>query len=260
MNEEYIGTYQVTDQVEESSSRLDVGDDGYVLEIDQQSRLDPDDVFFKSPKNILFAIKDPDLKTGDEQYNYIKDYVSQAETVLFSNYFMDPDSGYAKYLDIPSFVDWYLINEIAKNNDAIFFSSVYMHLKRGEKLKMGAIWDFDLAFGDINYNNNQDPTGFYISKKTPWIIRLFKDSAFVAQVKERFTYFDGKRDSILSFINTEATALQWSALENNNKWKVLYANVWPNYAVFGSYNNEVTYLKNWFNTRMDWLKQAYATL
>jgi len=260
MNEEYIGTYEVTDQVEESSSRLDVGDDGYVLEIDQQSRLDPDDIFFKTPKNILFTIKDPDLEMGDEQYNYIKNYVSHAEGVLYSDYFTDPDSGYVKYLDIPSFVDWYLINEISKNNDVIFFSSVYMHLKRGEKLKMGAIWDFDLAFGDINYNNNQDPTGFYISKKTPWIVRLFKDSAFVAQVKERFAYFDSKRDSILSFINTEAAALRWSALENNNKWKVLYTNVWPNYAVFGSYNNEVTYMKNWLNTRMDWLAQAYDKL
>ena len=62
---------------------------------------------------------------------------------------------YRKYLDVNSFVDWYLVNEIAKNNDAVFWSSCYMNVSPNGKIKMGPLWDFDIAFGNINYNNNQ---------------------------------------------------------------------------------------------------------
>ena len=42
----------------------------------------------------------------------------------------------------------------------LFFSSCYMNITPGGKLKMGPVWDFDIALGNVNYNNNYDPTGF----------------------------------------------------------------------------------------------------
>lgn len=171
----------------------------------------------------------------------------------------DSAEGYAKYLDVASFVDWYLVNEISKNNDAVFFSSCYMNLKPGGKLKMGPVWDFDIAFGNINYNGNEDPEGFYV-KNSPWISRLFEDPAFVARVKERFAYFKSKKGDIFNNINENAAYLKESVVENNNKWGTLYEVLWPNYAVWGSYDNEVQYMKNWLNKRFDWLDKNLAGL
>ena len=122
INNEYLGVYQIVQKVEESSNRVNIGDDGYLLEVDQLSRLNPDDVFFET-NNYLFNIKDPNLDFGDNQYNIIKNYIEITENTLLGNNFTNPIEGYSKYIDVDSFVDWYLINEITKNNDAIFFSS-----------------------------------------------------------------------------------------------------------------------------------------
>ena len=44
-------------------------------------------------------------------------------------------------------------------------------------------------------------------------------------------------------------------IENNSRWQTLYMYTWPYYAIWGAYNNEVQYLKNWLDTRFDWLEQ-----
>lgn len=258
MNEVYIGTYLVMEKIETGSNRINVGDNGYVLEVDQLGRLAPDDVYFQT-MGLTITIKDPDVTPGDAKYNYIHQYVYMAEVALYSPNFTDTTEGYNKYLDVNSFVDWYLVNEITKNNDAVFYSSCYMNLKPGGKLKMGPIWDFDIALGNVNYNNNQDYTGFWV-KNAMWISRLFDDPAFVAKVKARWPYFKAKENDILAFINKNAADLKWSVVENNNKYNTLYNYTFPNYAIWGSYNNEVLYMKTWLHNRIAWLDQAFAGL
>lgn len=181
LNDEYCGTYQLCEKIEIADSRVNVTNNGYLLEVDQASRMEEDDVYFTTDR-ILLNIKDPDVKMNSDEYNWIKNYVCLAETVLYSDDFLNSDTGYKKYIDINSFVDWYLINEIAKNNDAIFYSSCYMNIAPNGKLKMGPIWDFDIALGNINYNNNQVPEGFWI-KSASWISRMFDDPEFVNLVK-----------------------------------------------------------------------------
>ena len=44
LNDEYNGTYNITQKVEESDNRVALGDTGYLLELDQLDRIDPDDV------------------------------------------------------------------------------------------------------------------------------------------------------------------------------------------------------------------------
>ena len=145
---------------------------------------------------------------------------------------------------------------LAKNNDACFFSSCYMHLKRGDKLKMGPLWDFDIAFGNVDYNGNYTSDGFWI-KDVTWYSRLFEDPAFVAKVKERFDYFYSRKDDIVSEINANAQYLRCSAQENNNKWHTLYTYTWPNYDIWGSYQNEVQSMKEWLHARFEWLKAEF---
>ncbi len=258
LNNKYVGTYQLGEQQKIAENRVDVGDDGYLLEIDAYATYQ-DITFNVSTIERPINIKDPDVEIGGEAYNYIVDYFNEVEAVLYSDEFADPERGYAKYLDVDSFVDWYLINEIAKNNDAIFFTSCYMHHKRGDKLYMGPLWDFDIGFGNVNYNNNYDPTGFWISYAS-WYNRLFQDPAFVKLVKERFDYFYSNKSTIFNEINDNATYLKYSVLENNAVWGTLYEYTWPNYAIWGSYENEVAYMKQWLNSRLEWLKAEFDAM
>jgi hypothetical protein len=89
---------------------------------------------------------------------------------------------------------------------------------------------------------------------------LFADAAFVKLVQERFEYFYSNKEVIFNEINRNAEYLQYAAVENNNKWGVLYEYTWPNNEILGSYQNEVQSMKNWFHKRMEWLKVAFSEM
>lgn len=251
LNGVYKGTYQLSEQVKIADERVNVSDDGYLLEVDQLDRMEEGDVYFKTDR-ILLNIKDSDVEYDTEAYNWIKDYVTNVENVLYSENFLDENTGYAQYIDMQSYVDWYLVQEIAKNNDGIFFSSCYMNIAPNGKLKMGPLWDFDIAFGNINYNNNMDPTGFWV-KNAVWISRMCEDPTFMKMIRERFDKIYNNKNVIYNYINENADYLKYSVIENNSVWKTLYTSTWPNYYIWGSYENEVQCLKDWITKRLDWL-------
>lgn len=235
--------------------RVNVGADGFLLEVDQRA-VREEEVFFTTnelPQPV--NIKDPEVQVGDENYNYIMNFVKEAEQSLFSDNFMDINDGWQKYLDIETFADWYLIEEIAENGDARFYTSCFMNLKRGGKLKMGPVWDFDVTFGNNKAYHFID--GF-LANETKWMQRLLQDPAFREKVKERFLYFYSHKDELLYFINDYAQHIRRSIVEDNNKWNVLYnPHQYFNYNVLGAYENEVTWLKEWLVKRLEWMKQTY---
>ena len=258
LNGVYNGTYQLGEQLKIAKNRVNVGDDGYLLEIDAKAAAE--DITFKvahigQPINI----KDPDVEVDGEAYNSVVKFLQEADNALFGENFTDTNNGYAKYLDVESFVEWYLINEIAKNNDACFFTSCYMNLARNGKLKMGPLWDFDIAFGNVNYNGCDNPEGFWI-KPVAWYARLFQDPNFIAKVKERFTYFYENREEIYEEINANADYLKYAIIENNNKWGTLYTYTWPNNMIWGSYENEVQSMKIWLEKRFQWLNEQFSAM
>ena len=147
LNDRYNGTYQLCEHMKISEDRVNVTDEGYLLEADQLDRLDPDDVYFRTER-ILMNIKDPDVEPGSPQYEWIRNYVNEAENALYGADFADPETGYAKYLNVDTYVDWYVISEITKTNDASLYTSCYMNIAPGGKLNMGPIWDFDICMGN----------------------------------------------------------------------------------------------------------------
>jgi hypothetical protein len=255
---QYNGTYNITQKVEKSGNRLDLGDTGYLLEIDQLERVDEDDVYFYTDK-FLINVKEPSIDLGSTEYLYIEDLINEFETALYSSEFKDLTLGYSKYIDIDSFIDWYLISEITKNVDSQFFSSIYLNVMPGEKIKMGPLWDFDLSFGNVDYADSQYAAGFWILYH-PWFSRLFQDPNFVNKVNERFKYFRSNQQYILDKIEQQAEALKWAQQENDDKWQTIGYYVWPNSVVLPSYEEEVTHLKTWYTKRMNWLESALESL
>ena len=258
-NGKYWGTYLLCEKLKIAKHRVNVGDNGFLMEIDSRAPGESDSRYFEvSHLENVVNIKDPDVEYNDANFNYIKEFVKKADGVLFGSNYKDSKTGWQAYLDMDSFVDWYLIQEIGKNLDGIYDTSCYMHLARGGKLMMGPMWDMDVAFGNIDQANQTCyiPTGFYI-KDVQWYTRLFTDPVFVKRVKERFNYFNNHLNDILANINADAQYLRYSAEENNNVWGVLNVKTWPNYNIWGSYQNEVQDVKEWLVTRMKWLKTQF---
>lgn len=260
INGEYLGNYLLVEPVEISDDRLnlkkldpdDVSDreisGGYLLEIDRRSPIEDG---FRTTKGICFHFKSPG-RMSPEQSEYIRTYIQQAEDVLYSESFADPEEGYAKYLDVDSFVNWYLVNELFKNNDAVFFSSVFMYKDRYGKLAMGPVWDFDIAAGNIDFKGNDDPKGWWV-RKVRWFTRLFEDPSFEKKVRQRWIEMEDEIHGLPAFIDMQAKRLEQSQRRNFQRWDILDKVVWPNPPARGSYQAEVQYLKEWLAERGRWM-------
>lgn len=255
LSDDYRGIYQLGDKLTITKGRVNNGHDGFLLEIDGKSD-GREDITFNTP-HISFSIniKDPEITIDSEDYQYIKDYVIASETALYSDNFTDEEEGYRKYIDTDSFVEWYLINEIAKNNDAAFYSSCYMHMERGGKLKMGPLWDFDWAFGGTYIHGNDKPEGFWIRDNASWYTRLFQDPAFTAQVKSRFQEIYADRQKIYDRIDLKADLISHWITEDNRKWGSIIESPTSKQEVVDAYMEYVDELRIWIEARLKWLNE-----
>lgn len=267
LNGAYRGIYQICEKISLAPDRVRTGPGGFLLEID--SKAGPNEVTFPTKylkSAVCINIKEPEeIVIGDENYEYIKNYVSAFEDALFSDSFMDEEEGYRKYIDEDSFVEWYLVNEISKNCDAKLWTSCYMNLRRGDKLKMGPLWDFDAAFAgtwDAEKSAGEefaDPTGFYI-KNASWYLRLFESPTFVAKVKSRFADYFRDRQMIYDRIDTTAKKVK-PLIYNEN---LLYGRVCDQTSskreVEEQYQTLIDRLKEWIETRMQWLNENINAL
>ena len=264
LNGQYKGIYQLGEKVKISKKRVNAGDDGFLLEVDAKASVD-EITFNIAHIDAPLNIKEPEVEVDGEEYNYIVDYLTNVDNVLFSDNWLDAEEGYKKYIDISSFVDWYLINEIAKNNDAAFYTSCYMNLKRGGKLKMGPLWDFDLGFGGY-FDNERGRTianvteNFYI-KNVWWLNRMFNDPDFLSLVKERFNVFYSRKQDMLNQIDSRAAVLIDKVIEDNKLWGSITNNTLSTKEeVMTAYQGKVEELKIWLLARLEWLKTNIASL
>lgn len=265
LNGKYQGTYLWGEQIKVSEDRVNITElsdtdtdnhsitGGYLLEVDM--RLD-EDFWFRTNSNVHITIKSPeDIPTA--QLNYIRDYVQQAENAIMS--YSDPNA-YEQYLDTETLIDWYWINELFKNHDAQFVSSVFMYKERGDKLRFGPLWDFDIAAGNINYSGGDDPTGWWVRNNSfavsPWLPRLFSNPTFVQKAEARWqTLRETLVPSVMNLLETKAAELEHSQRLNFYKWDILDSLVWPNPVATGSYEKEIDYLRTWLTNRISWIDE-----
>ena len=167
LNDEYQGTYNLVEKIELSPSRIDPNRAKYLLEIDQAERLNDDDPRFSS-NFFLFHLKDPQVSQDSSELSEAKSVILELEDALLQQRFSDDPDGYRSLINLNSFVDWFLINEITKNLDAgTFYSSVYFTITVDEKIELGPIWDFDLSMvGDYE--------GWWMTRN-PWFEILLLD-------------------------------------------------------------------------------------
>lgn len=143
-----------------------------------------------------------------EQEEYISNYIKTTEKVIQSDNFADPKEGYAKYIDVESFVDYIIHTELSLNADGLKRSTYFYKTKQNEdgtggKLHAGTVWDYNLAYGNCNFANGNNIEAWIYNggetNPTPAMFkRLMEDPAFVAKVKARWKEL---RKGVLSIDN-----------------------------------------------------------
>lgn len=158
VNDEYMGVYAFGEQREIAKQKINLyesptdPDRGYLIEVggaDDKTLVDEIDFFTTDSgcaRRCTFVDPKPENMT-DEQRKFIIDYVNAADSAIVNL------ENYEEYIDVDSFVDWIIMQELTCNLDSCFRRSCYFTKDRGGKLKMGPIWDFDLAFGNFSLDD-----------------------------------------------------------------------------------------------------------
>lgn len=294
LNGKYEGVYILFEKVNRDKNRLDIsklepkdnaGDaltGGYILKIDKGEGNDnrqwksPYDSPVTSGVLIEILVEYPKIADLTEpQFNYIKKYVTDFEDALHGDNFRDPNQGYAKYIDVDSWVNYFIINEVSRNLDAYRLSTFFYKNKdsKGGKLTMGPIWDYNITYGNANYCNGEKIQGwaFDFNRVCPddvyqmpfWWDRLLSDVDFADKVRARYRSLRNsqlKTENIHRYIDSTATILQEARIRNFTRWPVIGKQVWPNFYVGATYDDEVAYLKTYIARRLEWIDQEMATL
>lgn len=262
LNNDHLGLYQLVEHIKVADHRVNIGavatspddaDAGFLLEID--ARLDETHWFYGymgMPYTVKSEVLDP------VQVDRIRAVVAAMEGALFGENYRDPEKGYAAHLDVEAMVDFYLINEYLRNNDA-FYSSTYVTRERGGKMKFGPLWDFDLAAGNVKFNGNEAATGWWLKEakgsSLAYIRRLFTDPVFEQHVRARWQHLKQHLPALQAYIRQSADTLEASQTRNFQRWDVLNTAISPSPLALGSYHAEVTHLQSWLAQRAQWMDE-----
>ena len=189
------------------------------------------------------------------QKAFISDYITKFEQALSTDDFGSATRTYTQYMDVRSFVDYFLINELCRNVDA-YRLSTFLQKDRDGKLAMGPVWDFNIGFDEgtripttdwvINYND-------YV-RNDPWMVpfwwdRLMADPQFKKAVRERWTGLRGGELSpalLNSMVDELVNPLRpnGAVQRNYSKW---------DQGIGVNYEQSVQSLKAFLSERASWM-------
>ena len=286
----YEGIYVLTEKIKRDKNRVDIakltttdtsGDNltgGYIIKIDNTDGTGTDgwnstDQALDRPGGYPYWIYDYP-KPEDiviQQKKYIQGFVKTVDSVLKGSKFADPVNGYRKYLDVGSFIDYFIVGEVSRNVDTYKKSAFFYKDKESNDghLHDGPVWDFDWAWKNINECevNATDGSGwtFLISSvcnsypvPPGWMVKLLQDTSFTNALHTRYSLL---RQTILSetalnhYIDSIHTLVNEAQVRHYKRWPILGIDVGtPEVdAQPTTFDGEITKFKNWISTRLTWL-------
>jgi subtilisin-like proprotein convertase family protein len=289
LNGSYRGIYTLTERIKRDAGRVNIatlnpdelsGDDltgGYIFKVDYHNPSNS----WQSP---FSPIDHPNLHVHfvhvypapavipQEQRTYLQDWVTSFESTLYSPDFADPLTGYRAWINTTTFIDYFLVNELARNVDG-FKKSRFFHKDKdsnGGLLKAGPVWDFDWAWMNIYdcfYFSATDGSGWShrINDCSPdnngpgWMVRLLQDPFFANELQCRYqdlrsTILD--TDHLFNIIDSVATLANAGAQQRHfTRWPVwgVISGTPEIPPVATNYAGEIQRLKNWISLRLSWL-------
>jgi hypothetical protein len=263
VNGRNMGLYALTERIKQDSNRVNVAKlkitendgipltGGYLFKFEES---DPMDIIVVYPK---------DSDITKQQKTYIHDYYDQSEEILHSNNFMNPATGYRKYIDDQSLIDYIIINELSKNMDA-YMGSCYMYKDRDDRdgrIKYGPLWDYDFSMG-YNIWSDITPIGWQFEERANQIrlsiARFIQDTAFTHNLAAKWHSYRERilsNDSINKYIDNMVDTYAADIDINYRVWPIIQYGFNNNISMYEgkTYPEEIQKLKNWFSERTNWI-------
>ncbi|MFT6480128.1 MAG: hypothetical protein ACJAZY_003596 [Spirosomataceae bacterium] len=245
LNNEYLGNYMLTEQVEAKENRVEVGEGGVLLSLD--TIIDPDDIYFMSSTYKLPIIIKYPKTSNDSRLKIIEQDFSELEKRVKSADF--PNNNYLDLFDAEAMAKYLIVYTLTCNEEINHPKSTYIHQKPGGKFTVGPIWDFDWAFSyeqnRIHYVNPSRPLFWERpAKGTVFFERIAADPAIRTIMKTQWQEF--RRNSfneLLDYVESYANQIEASRKTDFRKWQRGNAD----------FNGERADLKNWLELRAKYM-------
>lgn len=261
MNGTHHGNYYLCEQIRVGKGRLELagmsasdtsGDaltGGYLMEMDVN--FDEQYKFHSGVYGMPYMFKSPDDKVlQKEQMEYMQGFIDSMEHQLAADDWLTTRT-YAELMDVGSFIDWWLVNELAMNSEAYHPKSAYVYKERLGKLTAGPVWDFD--WGTFM----PEKTTSYAARNAIYYERLFEDPVVVDETKRRWTRYKPLFQQVPAYIRSRAVQLRRSDAVNHALWP--YAEH-PDGTVNGdqdmNYDEAVEQLVDVYEKKLQWLDSA----
>ena len=164
INGDYMGIYQLTEQIERATSRVNIDTSGvlFSLDMDDGPELSPDasNNFYSKVYGMPVAVKYPKNISTERLEDIAADFASLEQAIANADY-----DSVQELMDMESFIDFILLQEITRNVELEAPRSMYLYRDSTRKYHMGPVWDFDGGFG---YGWDEDTKEFFTSQS--WIL------------------------------------------------------------------------------------------
>jgi hypothetical protein len=276
--DDYVGVYQVTETIKNTKDRLDLKklkpehvaapeiEGGYIFKSEWMAAEEPTLTCVGADAtcwHYLEVIEPSPLPA--EQKAWLNQHLQKFHDVMHSPGYNDPVTGYSAYIDVGSFVDQIILNELGREMDA-YIRSQHFYKDRGGKITAGPVWDRDLSLGVGGFFNNDQAAGWqYEQLRQPiandWFTILLKDPAFVSQVKARWKQL---RQGVLSDaqmsarIATLTAPLTNAAARNFTRWPNLTTRTIGFFTTptAPTWQGQVQAMQDWLTKRAAWLDSS----
>jgi hypothetical protein len=243
------GVYILMEQLRRDRERVD---SDALLELTSAAKLDRGDRAFGLPATgLVVRVADVSKQAG------AADVGAAAQAFERALYGGGP---WRELLDVPAAVDYVLVQELFKNQDA-FLSSTYAHRGHDLRLRMGPVWDFDLSAGSVSVGEFSSAEGWLLTDR-PWAERLYRAPDFVAAMRARWTQLrrDGLVEDLLAAAGRAGRKLRGPAAVNHRRWRIFGRALFAGQPVVFSYPAAVSSLRDWLQRRATWMDAALPTL
>ena len=261
LNGEYLGIYTFSEKIDVDMQKLNlfsrtplqvlnrrgIEDIAFLLECGGDL-FDPhvlgQEYFYTNHSPKLF-IEYPEFdEPYTDEFNYISNYMKEMDQAITRGY------GYEEYIDVASWVDWFIVMELTNNTDSSFCRSSFIYKRPGERVMLGPVWDFDMAFGNFFYDNQTyaywaTAEPIYAPAQNHYMTYLYNSDAFMLAVRERW---DEVKDELLA-----------TALESIDRYseQVAASRIYNNH-VRGVSNSgyQIDFLKSFVQRRYNWIDMS----
>jgi len=259
LNGEYLGVYLLTETIKIGENRVNIpkDDNSYIVEVDGKYKANEQivfsDVIIGQDKGKAFRVHAPKNATASV-LDTIQNFIRKFESHLLT-FDTGKENEIEEWIDVGESVKHYWVQEFTKNPDSEFYTSVYFSWVKGEGIKMGPVWDFDLAFGNHLNEMINSTEGWHLRKY--WYFYLYRDLAYKNWIKECWIENKSIFEGVLDSIGVYKSFIEKAALNNFKRWNVLEdasIKLWKN-KTFSSYDEVVSDLKNWISKRFQWIDE-----